>query len=74
MITSSDAFYSYDLGKYYTILPPVVSFKLSDFISKFNAKLVPPGFNYSSGTNAEWETVESIRKLIKEHVDPNFKV
>jgi len=73
MITSSDAFYTYDIGKYYTILPTVLSFKLLDFISKFDAKLVPPGFNYNSGTNTEWETVESIRKLIKEHVDANFK-
>ena len=31
-------------------------------------------FSYSSGTNSEWETVESIRNLIKEHVDSNFKV
>lgn len=74
MITSSDAFYTYDLGKYYTILPTVPNFKLIDFISKFNAKLVPPGFNYNSGTNTEWETVDSLRTLIKEHLDPTFQI
>jgi UDP-N-acetylglucosamine 4,6-dehydratase (inverting) len=74
MITSSDAFYTYDLGKYYTILPTVPNFKLADFISRFDAKLVPSGFNYNSGTNKEWESVDSLRKLIKEHLDPNFEI
>lgn len=74
MITASDSFYTYDLGKYYTILPTVPNFKLEDFILKFKAKLVPQGFSYSSGTNSEWETVESLRSLIKKHLDPNFKI
>jgi len=74
MITSSDSFNTYDLGKYYTILPTVPNFKLADFISNFDAKLVAPGFNYSSGTNTEWETVDSLRDLIKEHLDPTFEI
>jgi UDP-N-acetylglucosamine 4,6-dehydratase (inverting) len=74
MITSSDSFNTYDLGKYYTILPTVPNFKLADFISFFDAKLVAPGFNYSSGTNTEWETVDSLRDLIKEHLDPTFEI
>ena len=74
MITSSDSFNTYDLGKYYTILPTVPNFKLADFISIFDAKLVAPGFNYSSGTNTEWETVDSLRDLIKEHLDPTFEI
>lgn len=73
MITSSDSFYTYDLGKYYTILPTVPNFKIEDFIKSFEAKKVPEGFNYDSGTNTEWETVESLRDLIKEHVDSNFE-
>lgn len=73
MITSSDSFYTYDLGKYYTILPTVPNFKIEDFIKSFEAKKVPEGFNYDSGTNTEWETVESLRALIKEHVDSNFE-
>jgi UDP-N-acetylglucosamine 4,6-dehydratase (inverting) len=73
MITSSDAFTTYDLGKYYVILPQVPIWKLEDYIKKFNAKLVPEGFSYTSGANAEWETVDSLRKLIVEHVDANFK-
>jgi UDP-N-acetylglucosamine 4,6-dehydratase len=73
MITTSDSFYTYDLGKYYTILPSVSSFNINDFVKEFNAKKVVEGFNYDSGTNTEWETIESLRSLIKEHVDPNFE-
>lgn len=74
MITPSDSFYTYDLGKYYTIIPAIPRWKVEDFKSAFSAKLVPQGFHYNSGNNTEWETVESLRKLIKEHVDPNFSI
>ena len=74
MITASDSFYTYDLGKYYTILPSETRFDLQEFIDHFKAKKVKQGFNYNSGENAEWETVESLRDLIKEHVDPTFEV
>ncbi len=73
MITSSDSFTTYDLGKYYVILPRVPNFKLEDYVKNFKAKLVPQGFCYTSGDNDQWETVESLRKQIVEHVDPAFK-
>jgi UDP-N-acetylglucosamine 4,6-dehydratase (inverting) len=73
MITSSDSFTTYDLGKYYVILPQVTQFKIDDYIKHFNAKLVEKNFNYTSGQNTEWETVESLRKLITEHVDRSFE-
>ncbi len=72
MITPSDSFYTYDLGKYYTILPSSHHWKLEDFIKEFNAVKVPVGFYYNSGENTEWETVEGLRSLIKEHVDSTF--
>ncbi len=74
MITSSDSFSTYDLGKYYAILPQVPNFKLEDFIKKFNAKLVPQGFQYNSSENKEWLSIDDMRKLIVEHVDSSFKV
>lgn len=74
MITASDSFNTYDLGKYYAILPQVPRFSMEEYIGHHNAKLVEPGFRYNSGENDEWETVESLRTLIKEHVDPSFKV
>ncbi len=74
MITASDSFTTYDLGKYYVILPQTTMWNLTDYIKKFNAKLVPQGFNYTSGENTEWETVDSIRTLIKEHLYPDFTI
>ena len=74
MITSSDSFYTYDLGKYYTILPAVPNFNLKEYINFFNTKKVKEGFSYDSGTNTEWETIDSLRKLIKENVENNFSI
>ena len=69
MITPSDSFYTYDLGKYYTILPANHAWDIQDFIQKFNAKIVEPGFGYNSASNEDWETVETLKNLIREHVD-----
>jgi len=74
MITPSDSFYTYDLGKYYTILPSSHSWSLDEFIAVHKAVKVPEGFAYNSGQNTEWESVEQLRVLIKEHVDPSFTV
>jgi len=74
MITTSDSFYTYDLGKYYTILPSVPNFNLEQYKEHFKARIVPVGFNYNSGNNSEWETVDSLRCLIKEHVDSSFSI
>lgn len=65
MITSSDAFTTYDLGKYYVILPQVTQFELNDYTKHFNAVKVPAGFHYSSENNTDWETVETLREKIK---------
>ena len=74
MITDSDSYYTYDLGKYYTILPATHKWELEEFVEKFDAKKVTPGFQYNSAENEEWETVENLRDLIKEHVDSTFEV
>jgi UDP-N-acetylglucosamine 4,6-dehydratase len=74
MITSSDSFFTYDIGKYFVIIPQTPIWDIQNFMSEFNAKLVPSGFAYNSGTNSEWETVETLRALIKEHVDSDFEI
>ncbi len=73
MITPSDSFYTYDMGKYYVILPSVPNFNITDYLKKFEAHLVPTGFSYNSGENSEWETVETLKELIKTHVDNSFE-
>lgn len=70
MITASDSYFTWDLGKYYTILPSTPKWRLEDFIQHFNATKVKEGFTYNSGENNEWETVESLRNLIIEFIEP----
>lgn len=72
MITISDSFNTIDLGKYYAILPQQPIFDVEEYKKHFNAKSVPQGFSYNSGENDQWETIESLKKLIKEYVDPTF--
>ena len=76
MITSSDSYNTVDLGKYYAILPqksPYSQYSKDDYIKAFNGTDVPNEFSYNSGNNTEWESIESLRELVKIHVDPNFK-
>jgi UDP-N-acetylglucosamine 4,6-dehydratase len=64
MITSSDSYYTWDLGKYYTILPATHKWNIEEFVNHFKAEKVTEGFTYNSGENTEWESVESLRELI----------
>jgi UDP-N-acetylglucosamine 4,6-dehydratase (inverting) len=73
MITVSDSINTYDIGKYYVILPQVTVFDKEEFVAHFNAQKVNSDFSYNSGDNDEWETIDSLRRLVKEFVDPNFE-
>lgn len=73
MITDTDSLNTIDLGKYYAILPSVsFTYSEDEYMAHHKATKVPFGFKYNSGTNTEWESIESLRKLIVEHVDSNF--
>jgi hypothetical protein len=39
----------------------------------YGAKMVTPGFKYNSGTNTQWETVETLREKIRNYVDGKFE-
>lgn len=72
MITESDSYNTYDLGKYYAILPTIQKWNVDEFINHFKAKKVKENFNYSSGNNDDWLSISDIRNLIKNNIDPNF--
>ena len=72
MITAADSFTTYDLDKYFVILPSDDDLKNLYANSGRLIKLVKPGFAYNSGTNTSFLDVEEIRALIKANVDPNF--
>ena len=69
MITESDSYNSYDIGKYYVILPTVPSFSLNEYIKEHKATKLEEGFSYTSDKNDYWINTEEIRKLIKEHLN-----
>jgi UDP-N-acetylglucosamine 4,6-dehydratase/5-epimerase len=71
MITASDSFNTIEFDKYYAILP--TDSNKEKYLKHFNAWEVEKGFTYNSGTNKDWETVESMQKKIKKFVDPEFK-
>jgi hypothetical protein len=74
MITETDALSTVELKDYYVILPSTRPWDMERFVGEFGGKMCEPGFRYSSGENDDWLTVEQLRELIREHVDPSFEV
>jgi UDP-N-acetylglucosamine 4,6-dehydratase len=73
MITSSDSFNTIDLGHYYAILTSGDDAAGSSYAAQQGATRVAVGFSYNSGTNSEFLTVERLRELIRQHVEPAFR-
>lgn len=74
MITVSDSQNTVDLGPYYAILPSGNPQAIAAYCSDNGAKQVVNGFCYDSGANDDFLSVEQIRQLIREHVDPDFSI
>ena len=73
MITSSDSFTTIDLGAYYAILPSDGRVQELYEEAGIRSEPVAKGFAYNSGSNPEFLSVEQLRALIREHVDPAFQ-
>jgi UDP-N-acetylglucosamine 4,6-dehydratase/5-epimerase len=74
MISETDSSNTFDCGKYFVINPCNTQFDLAEWVKHFGATKVPEGFNYNSGTNTEWLSIDDIREQIRLHVDKDFKV
>ena len=72
MITVSDSPYTVDLGKYYAILSPTLVSNIDDYCKDNKCIKVPDGFSYNSGNNEVFLSIDEIRELIRENVDPLF--
>ena len=72
MITEADSYNTIEFDKYYAILPSDVD--KNEYLDHFKAREVPEGFTYNSGTNSEWETIETMQEKILKFVDPTFEV
>lgn len=76
LIAESDADNTLETKDFYVIIPFIsyVGYKSKkDYMEYYNAKPVPDGFHYSSDSNTVFETVESLREIIRRYVDYSFK-
>lgn len=74
MITASDSFSTVDLGRYFAVLASAGEHTVESYCDAHGGKPVAAGYAYNSGTNPDFLSVEQLRDLIREHVDPAFSV
>jgi UDP-N-acetylglucosamine 4,6-dehydratase (inverting) len=78
MVTESDSQNTLENDRYFVIVPMLVDENQDELMARYarhhRATPVPTGFRYSSDKNKEWLTVEQLRNLLRQHVDPDFKV
>ncbi len=67
MVTREDSMLTYEYEKHYIVYPHYSWWGKSDVIP--GGKLVEPEFEYSSGTNTQWLSVDDIRRLLKTDLD-----
>lgn len=67
MVTREDSLHTYEYDKHYIIYPNYNWWGEKDIIS--GGKLVEPEFEYSSGNNKEWLSVEDIKNLLLTDLD-----
>ncbi len=72
MITPMDGLNTLETDDAFVILPSIPLWEVGDFMRQFEARPVAEGFSYNSGANERWLGVEEIRRLIRDHVDPDF--
>jgi len=68
MITSGDSHTTYDIGKYYFILPDNDAKKIKLYKKKFKKMIkVPENFSYNSKDNKNYLNIEKIKEMIKDY-------
>jgi UDP-N-acetylglucosamine 4,6-dehydratase len=73
MITASDSYNTVDLGRYFAILPVAGSTGPDEYCERKGCSRVERGFAYDSGANDHFLTVEELRVLIRDQIDPGFR-
>lgn len=67
MVTREDSMHIYEYEKHFIIYPHYNWWGKDKVI--LGGKLVTPEFEYSSGTNTQWLSIEDIQKLLKTDLD-----
>ncbi|NBG89531.1 UDP-N-acetylglucosamine 4,6-dehydratase (inverting) [Isachenkonia alkalipeptolytica] len=65
MITSDDSRGTYDYGDHYIIYPNYIWWNKENYF-KEGGKLIKDGWEYNSGTNDKWLTVQELREMISQ--------
>ncbi len=73
MITSDDSFNTYELEKYYIILPNNETIKEQYQKANIHLNKVPSRFSYNSLNNPDFLSIDQIRNLIIEHINSSFE-
>ena len=66
MVTREDSMHTYEYDKHFIVYPNYNWWSDAKLIP--GGKLVKPEFEYSSGTNTEWLSIEDIQKLLKSDI------
>ncbi|HEY2345021.1 MAG TPA: UDP-N-acetylglucosamine 4,6-dehydratase (inverting) [Xanthomonadaceae bacterium] len=72
MITASDSYNTVDLGAYFAILPSSGPYSVESYCAAHGGTPVVPGFAYNSGRNDSFLDVPALRRLIRDHIAPDF--
>jgi UDP-N-acetylglucosamine 4,6-dehydratase len=72
MITETDGLSTLEFKRHFVILPAMQTWDPEKYRVHFNGRRSEYGFKYNSGTNEHWLTVEDIRSLVRQHIDPHF--
>lgn len=67
MVTREDSLHTYEYENHYIVYPHYNWWGIKDIIP--GGRLVEPGFEYSSGTNTEWISVEDLRAKVLADLD-----
>lgn len=74
MITATDSLQTAEFEDHFVILPSTPQWDTDAYIATRKGRRCAPGYSYNSGANDAWLTVDDLRQLIREHVDPSFEV
>lgn len=67
MVTREDSLHTYEYEKHFIVYPHYDWWGIKDILP--GGKQVKPEFEYSSGTNTQWLSVDDIRALLKTDLD-----
>ena len=76
IISESDADNTIETNDFYVTIPAISytrNRKKENFLEHYKGKMVSESFHYTSDSNSQFETIETLREKIRRYIDYNFK-